>query len=297
MTDKAAVVENPQRTCLEVRRGSDTLVVVFNSWLFEPGRYDYYRTMMARGFDCLWLSDLSRRFFLTGASDVAPDADALADFLRAKAAGYRRTVCVGTSMGGGASMIYGAEIGADLTISFGPQTALRRSAGLDQMLTMAQWKEMYEETEALYRADPLGPAGRRSDLCAHLATLPGPPVPHLVIVPSRDIRDRYDAWRIGERVPGARIFEVEKDAHPGVTRLFEAGIFGDMLDCLERPGPLAPAVLRLCARYLAEHGRPWPGWRRRWRRWRFRNRRRRERRAALSDGQPQRGARTQPRDA
>ena len=69
------VIENEAGTFKQVRRGSDTLVVIFNSWIFESGYHEFHKMAMARRFDVIWLSDMTQLWFLGGADGIEGDAD------------------------------------------------------------------------------------------------------------------------------------------------------------------------------------------------------------------------------
>lgn len=106
---------------------SDRAIVAFTGWGERPGRFGFYG--LAKFFpewNRILVRDPSQNWYNTGLPGVGETVDEIADRIRGMVGelGVKRTIAIGSSMGGYAAILFGCKIGADRAIALVPQTLL-----------------------------------------------------------------------------------------------------------------------------------------------------------------------------
>lgn len=110
-------------------QGSDTILIAFSSLNHNDDkvdRYDFANVTNSRSFDSVLVRDLTNRWYLGGV-DQWSDADAFSEHLGDLCRPYRRSIFIGSSMGGFGAVYYGAAVGASQVIAIAPQTNMTAS--------------------------------------------------------------------------------------------------------------------------------------------------------------------------
>lgn len=173
------------------------------------------------------LRDTANLWYQHGVSDLGRDADEVAGALRGWIERLRPSSVntVGQSMGGYAAILFGALLGADRVLAFGPLSYLR-----------ADWARRDGDTRWLPALDKLQrfpPARLYDDLPALLAATPRPPAMRVVIgsasEPGQPVNlDRLHAQRLAE-CPGVSVQEFPQAPHAVVQWLIEQGHIDGLL--------------------------------------------------------------------
>jgi hypothetical protein len=116
--------------------GSSALIIAFSALDDYRGfndKFDFFRFTDQDEFDVVLVRDLANSWYQMPVPDVPHSGAMLEMYLAAIARRYRRVICLGSSMGGFAAILFGRLIGAHQIIAFGPQTCLipYGPAGLD----------------------------------------------------------------------------------------------------------------------------------------------------------------------
>ena len=107
----------------------DVLLVSFSGLKPNPRKapgFSLRATLAGLPVKKLYLRDLDKAWFLRGLSGVTEGVEGTVEFLRAEAAaaGARRMILTGYSLGGFAALLHGALAGADEVHAVSPQTCL-----------------------------------------------------------------------------------------------------------------------------------------------------------------------------
>jgi pimeloyl-ACP methyl ester carboxylesterase len=112
---------------LSVSTGSDKAIVAFTGWGERPGRFGFFGlSKFFPEWNRLLVRDPSQNWYNTGLPRVGDTVDEIADRIRSMVdeLGAKRTIAIGSSMGGYAAILFGCKIGADRAIALVPQTLL-----------------------------------------------------------------------------------------------------------------------------------------------------------------------------
>ena len=113
-----------------IKLGEKNLIISFASIgldlahvipIFEFGRS---LSNMNLPSDVLFMKDESKKWYLGGLKGIGKNIDHTIAFLKNEIQNYDRVICIGTSAGGYASILFGSLINAQVSISFIPQTDL-----------------------------------------------------------------------------------------------------------------------------------------------------------------------------
>ena len=195
---------------------SDVLLVVFSGLKQNPRAvpgFSFKKPTAELPVKKLFLRDLDRSWFLQGLHGVTADVDETVAFLRAEAvaAGARRIVLTGYSLGGFAALLYGALLGADEVQAISPQTFItfwRRLRCGDHRWRRYVWKLHFSNTRRFHDLKPILQRARGTQFHVHFA---------------RDSRcDPYHAEHV-RGLSGVTWHEYAEGGHRLVTALHDSG--------------------------------------------------------------------------
>jgi pimeloyl-ACP methyl ester carboxylesterase len=195
---------------------SDVLLVVFSGLKKNPRAlpgFSFKKPTEGILVKKLFLRDLDRAWFLKGLRGVTADVEETVAFLRAeaKAAGARRIVLTGYSLGGFAALLYGALLGAEEVQAISPQTFVtfwRRLRCGDHRWRRYVWRLNLSRTRSYQDLQPILQQARQTQFHVHFA---------------RDSRcDPYHAGHV-RGLPGVTLHEYPEGGHRLVTALHDNG--------------------------------------------------------------------------
>jgi hypothetical protein len=103
---------------------ADSLLIAFSALTSNPGkpsRYDFQALLDQDDFATILVRDPDNNWYHGPVASGQWGPDALRDILIRAAARYKNVVCIGSSMGGYAAVLFGKLIGADRVLAFSPQ--------------------------------------------------------------------------------------------------------------------------------------------------------------------------------
>ena len=95
----------------------------FRQNILKNNRFEWQRNKVPYASKHIFLRDLHKQWYLTGVNAELDTPEKLKNFLRCETKGYR-VVCLGSSAGGYAAMLFGSLLDASLVISFNGQLNL-----------------------------------------------------------------------------------------------------------------------------------------------------------------------------
>jgi pimeloyl-ACP methyl ester carboxylesterase len=124
-----SVLEDPALPLsLDMESGSGTLLVAFGGMHGDIGMppFEFFAATGEIPIKRLFVRDLRRAWYHKGIEGHGETITAVADSLHELIAGYEvdRLVVAGSSAGGYAALVFGALLGADTVLAFGPQTVI-----------------------------------------------------------------------------------------------------------------------------------------------------------------------------
>lgn len=127
--DFASLVKDPELPfLLDVGNGSKTLMVAFAGLSGAVGIYAFEFFNITRQFDVdkIFIRDLSQSWYLKGLKGLTQSLAETGQYLKGliKQHQYENVVFLGNSMGGSAAIAHGVLAGANVILSFAPQTFL-----------------------------------------------------------------------------------------------------------------------------------------------------------------------------
>jgi hypothetical protein len=109
--------------------GGKNLIIPFAGNAFRlgvPPIFEFARSLsnMDLSSDVLFMKDRSQKWYLGGLRGIGNNIDHTVAFLRREIKNYDKVICLGTSAGGYASILFGSLLEVDAVIAFRPQTDL-----------------------------------------------------------------------------------------------------------------------------------------------------------------------------
>jgi hypothetical protein len=238
----------PEPAVTEVVSGAPVLVVAFGGVKHGIGidvpPFEFLRSLSAHGCDAIFLRDVRQAWYQLGIDGVAGDIDGLARWLRQRRQGYVRTVAIGNSMGGYASLLFGRLAAMDVMIAFNPQTTIAAS-DLGR-LGDRRWQPLIERVYA-HSAD-----SRYHDVRAALAESATAAGTSLLFYGAQCREDAGHAMRLAG-APGCHLFAVRETQHQAVRVLRDGGVLSRVFDMVCDPSVGVGALLdelRSCDRLV-----------------------------------------------
>ncbi|MFA6197331.1 MAG: hypothetical protein WC656_11900 [Sulfurimonas sp.] len=113
---------------MQLSNNSDTLLITFAGISGAIGLYpfEFFKITKSFNVDKIFIRDLNQSWYHKGLKDISTSIEETALFLKKiiEKQKYSKVVCLGNSMGGYAAIVIGELIGADVVLSFAPQTFL-----------------------------------------------------------------------------------------------------------------------------------------------------------------------------
>jgi pimeloyl-ACP methyl ester carboxylesterase len=223
---------------MEVLSGAPVLVVTFGGVKHGTGigvpPFEFLRSLSSLGCDAIFLRDFSQAWYQFGVDGVAGDVAGLAQWLRNRKHGYRRTVVLGNSMGGYAALLFGRLAEFDVVIAFNPQTTI---APPDlAALGDRRWQLLIDRMRAR------SAAGGHDDVRAGAPRSGAVEGTSLLFFGAGSRDDAAHAMRLAGE-PGCHLFAVRDSRHDAVKMLRDAGILARILGMICDPAVGLPALL------------------------------------------------------
>jgi esterase/lipase len=116
---------------LEIKRGSDTLVVSFggSSLKFAHIPPFEFLNFISKNFtdvDCSFYIDKHKCFYTKGIDGISKDEDETIEYLKDKIKGYKKVIFLGISAGGYAALLFGSKLNVDKVLVWGAPTLLEQ---------------------------------------------------------------------------------------------------------------------------------------------------------------------------
>jgi len=177
----------------------------------------------------LFVRDLRQTFYQCGIPGIADGAIGVAQYLRAyvRGRGIRHTVCIGTSAGGYAALLFGHLIGADEVHAFSPLTKLptRTPAQMVQLAAHGNWS-LFKVQLRLYTGRKMD--RETFDLPRFMAAGNGRTRYHVYYGTGHE-RDMRHSLAIAQ-VPGVTLHSYESADHQLVTHLRDSDELARIID-------------------------------------------------------------------
>lgn len=93
---------------------------VFNNQIIKKNRFEWYGKRFKAASKHIYLRDIHKQWYLTGINARINSPEKLLDFLKEQTDGYQ-IVCIGSSAGGYAALLYGALLNAKVVFAFSPR--------------------------------------------------------------------------------------------------------------------------------------------------------------------------------
>ena len=92
------------------------------------GQFNFLRSLDGFAANVIYIKDLKHHWYLTGIPGAGNTVPEITEFLKGKATEFRatRVITLGTSAGGFAALLFGAQIGATSIIAISPQTFMNK---------------------------------------------------------------------------------------------------------------------------------------------------------------------------
>jgi pimeloyl-ACP methyl ester carboxylesterase len=220
-------VEDPSvPLSLDMSASSSTLLVAFGGIYGGLGvpPFELFRATSGIPVKRLFVRDLEQAWYHRGLPGSGETIEELAQTLREliEANGVRRLVMAGNSAGGYAALLFGTLLGADVALSFAPQTVI----DLDVLASMDdhRWDERLGEL-----ADAGALDERWLDLARALPAIRRANTRYEVYFDDSFATDRLHAEHIGQ-LAGVRLHARSGGAHSVAQDLRSSGELGRILD-------------------------------------------------------------------
>jgi len=217
------------------------LVITFGfvSWDDLP-KFDFVRRLQkleassGRGINQIMIRDTANFWYQHGVSGLGRDVDGVALALRRIIAQLQpaSVSTLGQSMGAYAAVLFGALLGADQVLAFGPLSYFR-----------SDWAQRDGDTRwlaTMEKLDRFAPARHYDDLPGLLASLPRIPATHLVYGTGPEAGEEFanfDALHAAryEGIPGVDVHIIPEANHAVVEWLIKMKLIDTMLSQLLLP--------------------------------------------------------------
>lgn len=98
----------------------------FTKEILLKDRYEWFGIRIKNAAKYIYLRDIHKQWYLTGINSKLSSPEKLYDFLKKETEGYR-VLCIGSSAGGYAALLYGSLLKAEIIYAFSPQIELESS--------------------------------------------------------------------------------------------------------------------------------------------------------------------------
>lgn len=113
---------------IKKENGSNNLILSFQSASKKSlNKFEWLEPLnrMQSDFDILCLKDYSQKWYLSRLRNIGKNIYHTCNFISKQTQKYKSVICIGSSMGGYASVLYGSLFNVKSVIAFGPQTDLK----------------------------------------------------------------------------------------------------------------------------------------------------------------------------
>lgn len=120
--------------------------------LFEKDRYEWTKNLVCDAKRHIFVRDVYKQWYLEGVSSTCDTVDKTLSLLKEKAKGYDSCVCVGSSAGGFAAVLFGSLLGAERILAFNPQFTLSPFLKEESspLLNPILWRNKDDENVSIY---------------------------------------------------------------------------------------------------------------------------------------------------
>jgi hypothetical protein len=243
-----ALAEDDMPMSIDTSDPSSTLLIAFGGMRGRIGMppFEFLKLTGEIPVKRVFVRDLRQAWYHAGLPPSGRGLLDVADELRALIAAQKvtRLVVTGNSAGGYAALLFGRLLGADVVLSFAPQTIL----DLGELHAMGdhRWDERLGEVTAAGTLDP-----DWIDLRSALPKLGSPATTCKVFFDTTLAQDRVHAERL-EGIEGLRLYRFGRGSHHLVRSLRDCGALARLLREAVSPGAAAEA--RAPAKAAAEPG-------------------------------------------
>lgn len=106
---------------------TDAVVIAFTGFYTPDGKapaFQFTSLASETAFSAILVMDPANTWYHGESPGIGTGCRALASYLAERTSGYRRVICLGSSMGGYAALLFGRLLGADRVLAFSPQVVL-----------------------------------------------------------------------------------------------------------------------------------------------------------------------------
>lgn len=93
---------------------------VFKKKILDQNRFEWYGLRVPQASKHIFVRDIHKQWYLSGINSDINSPELFLEFLRHETIGYK-IVCIGSSAGGYAAILYGAQLNAEITYAFSPR--------------------------------------------------------------------------------------------------------------------------------------------------------------------------------
>jgi hypothetical protein len=94
-------------------------------------------------YDRLFYIDKHKDWYQKGIEGISRNVDETVSHIKTKINGYKRVICIGSSAGGYAAILFGSLLNVDIVITFNAQTFLKRPRYTTNLRTVINTKTVY----------------------------------------------------------------------------------------------------------------------------------------------------------
>lgn len=95
----------------------------FKNSIVDKNKFEWYGSRIKKGSKHIFIRDIQKQWYLNGISNSINSVEKLTEFLKEETKGYK-TIMMGSSAGGYASVLFGSLLGSEYIISFNGQFQL-----------------------------------------------------------------------------------------------------------------------------------------------------------------------------
>lgn len=233
-----ALADDDVPMSIDMSDPSSTLLIAFGGMRGRIGMppFEFLKLTGEIPVKRVFVRDLRQAWYHAGLPPNGRGLLSVAEELRGVMAGENvtRLVVTGNSAGGYAALIFGRLLGADVVLSFAPQTIL--DLGELHAMDDHRWDERLGEVTAAGTLDPAW-----IDLRSALPKLAAPATTSKVFFDTTLAQDRLHAERL-EGVEGLRLYRFGRGSHHLVRSLRDCGALARLLREAVSPGAGAPVA-------------------------------------------------------
>ncbi len=96
----------------------------FKKEILIKNRFEWYGQRVEKASKHIFIRDIHKQWYLSGINSTINSPEKLLEFLKTETKGYK-TVCIGSSAGGYAAILYGIQLRAITTFAFSPRIEMK----------------------------------------------------------------------------------------------------------------------------------------------------------------------------